>query len=82
MDLRYISNREDVFITNFSIFKELIVKKGLIDIINSTLLKGTMTWARGGGWNGPYVKCNEFWQITNCTYFFVMHMPSADVSIT
>lgn len=45
-------------------FSENKIKTGLKDIVNNRLIKGVYTWSRGGGWNGPYIK-NEFWYDIN-----------------
>lgn len=34
--------------------------KSLVDIRDSPLFKGVVTWSRGGGWRGPY-PVDEFW---------------------
>ena len=38
-------------------------KKGLKDIIDSSLIRGLYTWSREGGWWGPYIHGREFWLI-------------------
>lgn len=34
--------------------------RGLKDVVNGGIIKGVVTWARGGGWQGPYLT-NELW---------------------
>ena len=35
-------------------------KRGIKDLVGSDKFKGVVTWARGGGWEGPY-PANEYW---------------------
>ena len=37
---------------------------GIADLIGRPQLAGVFTWARGGGWNGPYI-ANELWCALN-----------------
>lgn len=38
--------------------------RGLRDVSGGGILSGVVTWARGGGWKGPYIK-NEIWSDLN-----------------
>jgi hypothetical protein len=46
-------------------FSELIKPIGLKDIVKNPQIVGLWTWARGGGWNGPYINGVEIFPRIN-----------------
>lgn len=45
-------------------FEENANKIGLKDLVGNPLIQGVFGWSRGGGWYGPYLKC-ELWPDLN-----------------